>query len=133
MAHRGPLIMSAQQRTPMALGAIALAACISLLTGCANTKEPPLYGWRGYEKNLDAYFRADKSGADEQLKAMQDDQKVLQAEGKALPPGYQAHMGLLHGRKGDLESFRNQLEAEKQQFPESAGFMDFLMRNFKKP
>ncbi len=105
---------------------------VALLTGCANTaREAPLYGWRSYEKNLDAYFRADKSSPDEQLKAMQDDQQLIQAEGKALPPGYQAHMGLLYGRKGDLESFRNHVEAEKQQFPESAGFMDFLLRNFK--
>lgn len=125
--------MRPQQRSHFAGGTLALAALMILLTGCANLQEPPLYGWRGYEKNLDAYFRADKSSVDEQLQSMQDDQKLLEAEGKLLPPGYQAHMGLLYGRKGDFESFRAKLEAEKQQFPESAGFMDFLMRNFKKP
>ena len=111
----------------------ALAVLMGLLTGCTSTKVSSLYGWRNYEKNLDAYFRANNSGTEEQLQSMQDDKTVLQGEGKGLPPGYRAHMGLLYGRKGDLESFRSQLEAEKQQFPESAGFMDFLMRNLKKP
>lgn len=110
-----------------------MALLCAVLSGCANTKEPPLYGWRNYEKNLDAYFRADKTSVDAQLQSMQDDQKIIEAQGQALPPGYLAHMGLLHGRKGDIESFRTHLEAEKQRFPESSGFMDFLMRHFKKP
>lgn len=103
-----------------------------LLTGCANTREPSLYGWRSYEKNLDAYFRADRSRPDEQLQRMEEDRQVIVAEGKALPPGYQAHLGLLYGRKGDLQSLERYFELEKQQFPEAAGFMDFLLRNFRK-
>lgn len=114
-------------------GGLLLLVLTALLTGCANTKDPALYGWRGYEKNLDAYFRADKLDHSAQLQSMRDDRQLLQAEGKALPPGFQAQMGLLHGRLGDMESFRTQIEAEKQAFPESAGFMDFLLRNFKKP
>lgn len=105
---------------------------LTLLTGCAAPKEPSLYGWRQYEKNLDAYFRADRVGLEEQLKAMEDDRQLIQAQGQALPPGYHAHMGLLYGRKGDVESFRQQIQLEKQTFPESAVFMDFLLRNFKK-
>jgi hypothetical protein len=125
--------MKQQRHLKFVLGSIAMAAFILLLAGCANTKAPSLYGWRNYEKNLDNYFRSDKTSMDEQLKSMQDDQQILMGEGKSLPPGYRAHMGLLYGRKGDLESFRNQMEAEKQHFPDSSGFMDFLMRNFKKP
>jgi len=109
-----------------------LFVCV-LLTACANTREPALYGWRSYEKNLDAYFRADRTSPDEQLQRMEEDRQLIAAEGKALPPGFQAHLGLLHGRKGDLQSLERYLQLEKQQFPEAAGFMDFLMRNFKKP
>lgn len=112
---------------------VAITALCGVMTGCATTREPALYGWRDYEKNLDAYFRADRSSPQDQLRSMQDNQKIMASEGKALPPGYQAHMGLLHGRTGDMESFAQHIEAEKRQFPESAGFMDFLMRNFKKP
>jgi hypothetical protein len=128
MMHRSLLTHAGRKSSGLVLISLAL------LSGCTSTiKEPSLYGWRNYEKNLDAYFRTDKSSSDEQLKSMQDDQQLLRAEGKTLPPGYQAHMGLLEGRRGDAESFRNHIEAEKQQFPESAGFMDFLLRNFKKP
>ena len=124
---------SALPRSTRAAGLVALVAA-TLLTACANTaKEPPLYGWGNYEKNLDAYFRAQKSSPDEQLQSMQNDQQRMLAQGQALPPGYQAHMALLYGRKGDAESFKQHIEAEKQQFPESAGFMDFLLRHFKKP
>ena len=125
--------MSNRRHPLKTYGALAMACTLLLLTGCANKAAPALYGWRNYEKNLDAYFRADKSSPEQQLAAMQEDQKAIAAQGKALPPGYQAHMGLLHGRKGDMESLRQHLEAEKQQFPESSDFMDFLMRNFKKP
>ena len=112
--------------------AASVAAIVLILSGCANTvKEPPLYGWRSYEKNLDAHFRSDKSSPDDQLRSMLDDRQQIEAAGQALPPGYRAHLGLLYGRRGDLEGLRQNIEAEKQQFPESAGFMDFLLRNFK--
>lgn len=113
-------------------GTSVCLATLLMLTGCASKKEPSLYGWKSYEKNLDAYFRADKTSPDEQLKVMEDERKLIQAEGQALPPGYQAHMGLLYGRKGDAQSFYQYVQQEKEQFPESAGFMDFLVRNFKK-
>ncbi len=113
-------------------GAASVASIVLVLSGCANTvKEPPLYGWRNYEKNLDAHFRSDKSSPDDQLSSMLDDRQQIEAASQALPPGYRAHLGLLYGRRGDLEGLRQNIEAEKQQFPESSGFMDFLLRNFK--
>lgn len=126
MAHR-------PNAGPRRLSWAAAAASIALiLGGCANTvKEPPLYGWRNYEKNLDAHFRSDKSSPDDQLRSMLDDRQQIEAASQALPPGYRAHLGLLYGRRGDLEGLRQNIEAEKQQFPESSGFMDFLLRNFK--
>lgn len=103
------------------------------LGGCANkTAVPPLYGWNGYEKNIDTYFRGDRESLDTQAKLMTDDLEKMRAGGKAIPPGYQAHMGLLYGKQGDMGRFQMHLEAEKQQFPESESFIDFLLRKFKK-
>ena len=115
-----------------ALKRMLLVAALAL-GGCANKPAiQPLYGWNGYEKNIDTYFRSDRESLDTQAKLMEDDLEKMRAGGKAIPPGYQAHMGLLYGKQGDMGRFQMHLEAEKLQFPESESFIDFLLRKFKK-
>ncbi len=104
---------------------------VALLSGCA-TKPPTVYQWQGYEKNVDAYFRTSGQSVEAQTLAMEADLQKIRAAGGVVPPGYQAHMGLLYGKQGKLDQFAQQLEAEKKQFPESETFVDFLLRNFKK-
>ena len=112
---------------------IGVLFALLALSGCANkTTVPPLYGWEKYEKNVDTYFRADRESLDSQAKLMEDDLVKMRSTGKALPPGYQAHMGLLYGKQGDMARFQEHLEAEKKQFPESETFIDFLLRKFNK-
>lgn len=114
--------------------AITMAAVAALaLGGCAQNKVPPLYGWYSYETQLDNWYRQNTDSPDVQLKKMQADLEKIRAAGEKAPPGFRAHLGLLHGHLGDPLSFRRELEAEKAAFPESAGYMDFLLRNFKKP
>lgn len=110
---------------------LAVMATVLALTGCANQAPPPLYGWYGFEKNLDTYFRGDRESLDTQAKRMEDDLQKMRASGQATPPGYQAHLGLLHGKQGDMVRFQQHLQAEKTQFPESETFVDFLLRKFK--
>lgn len=62
---------------------------------------------------------------------MEDDLQKIRAAGQATPPGFMAHLGLLYGKQGDLVRFQQHLEIEKQQFPESETFVDFLLRKFK--
>ncbi len=112
---------------------LALVATLLVLTGCANKAPPPLYGWNGYEKNLDTYFRGNRESWDTQSKRMEEDLQKMRAAGQATPPGYQAHLGLLHGKQGDLARFQQHLQAEKEQFPESETFVNFLLRKFKSP
>jgi len=114
-----------------ALGAVAVIA-VTTLGGCANTKAPDLYGWNGYEKNIDIYFRGDREALDSQAKLMESDLEKIRSAGKALPPGYRAHLGLLYGKQGDMTRFQEHLESEKQLFPESETFIDFLLRKFNK-
>lgn len=102
-----------------------------ILGGCA-TRTRPLYQWQDYQSNVDAYFRADKRSLDAQTQAMEEDLQEIRADGGAVPPGYYAHLGLLYGQQGKLDQFAQQMQAEKKQYPESATFMDFLLRNFKK-
>ncbi|MFY7859241.1 MAG: DUF4810 domain-containing protein [Limnohabitans sp.] len=112
---------------------LTLLATLLALTGCANKAPPPLYGWNGYEKNLDTYFRGNRESWDTQSKRMEEDLQKMRAAGQATPPGYQAHLGLLHGKQGDLARFQQHLQAEKEQFPESETFVNFLLRKFKSP
>jgi hypothetical protein len=110
---------------------VALLVLALSLGGCANKAAPPLYGWHGFEQNLDTYFRQDRESPDTQAKRMEDDLQKIRAAGQATPPGYMAHLGLLYGKQGDLARFQQHLEAEKQQFPESQTFVDFLLRKFQ--
>jgi hypothetical protein len=105
---------------------------LSLLVGGCATKPTALYQWQGYQNNVDAYFRADKLSPDAQAQQMETDLQKINANGGAVPPGYYAHMGLLYGQQGRLDQFAEKIRAEKQQYPESETFMDFLLRNFKK-
>ncbi len=107
-----------------------LLALILLLSGCA-TKQPSLYEWQGYQKNLYDYFQKDIKDPDVLLVSMEEDLKKIRASGGAVPPGYYAHLGLLYGKQGKLDEFRQQMEIEKKQFPESEIFVNFLLRNFK--
>lgn len=118
-------------RISRSVKSLSLLTLALVLGGCANQAPPPLYGWNAYEKNLDTYFRGDKASLDTQAKLMEDDLQKIRAAGRAAPPGYQAHMGLLYGKQGDMVRFQQHLEAEKSQFPESETFVQFLLRKFK--
>lgn len=110
--------------------ALLLLVCVAFV-GCA-TKPVTLYQWEGYQNNVDAHFRTNKLSPDAQIQLMEADLQKIRASGAAVPPGYQAHLGLLYGQQGNLDKFAQQVQAERKQFPESETFMDFLLRNFKK-
>jgi hypothetical protein len=63
---------------------------------------------------------------------MEGNLKKIQTSGAAVPPGYHAHLGLLYGKQGKAAQFAQAMQTEKTLFPESAAFVDFLLRNFKK-
>ncbi len=45
------------------------------------------------------------------------------------PPGFRAHLGMLHLKMGQGTDAVAQFQDEKLAFPESSPFMDFLLRN----
>lgn len=112
--------------------ALALLMACAVLGGCA-ARAPSLYQWQDYQGHVDAYFRTDKLSPDVQMRMMEDDLQKIQASGAKPPPGYHAHLGLLYGQQGKLDQFVQHIEIEKKQFPESETYMNFLLRNFKKP
>lgn len=108
---------------------LAIAIC-TLITGCASPQKP-LYAWSGYQPQVYQYLKNDGSSSPEdQLLKLEEAQEKVRASGAALPPGYRAHMAMLYSKTGNNEKTLEQLTAEKQSFPESAGFMDLLLKTF---
>jgi hypothetical protein len=121
------LLHRAGGRRPAALAAAALCAA---LVGCGHAPRP-LYHWDGFQGQLYEHFKSQGSGPDDQLRAMDAQAQKARAAGAALPPGFRAHMAMLYLRLGRDDEARAQLEAEKLSFPESAPYMDFLLKNMK--
>lgn len=109
------------------IAAILLAGAV--LAGCASTPRP-LYQWADYQSNVYEYFKG--QSAEQQILAMEENIQQARAQGGTLPPGYHAHLGLLYGNAGRDDQMVQQFQAEKERFPESGPYMDFLLNNYKK-
>ncbi len=109
--------------------ATILLICAAL-GGCASQR-PTLYQWQGYQYHVETYLRGDELGIEAQTQLMESDLQKIRASGVAVPPGYYAHLGLLYGKQGNLDQFAQLIRAEKEAYPESATYMNFLLRNFK--
>ncbi len=109
---------------------LPLAAAAALLTGCAARTTPPLYQWDGYQPQVYEYFKGQKS-PQEQIDALEKSLQVIRAKGNTPPPGFHAHLGMLYASIGQDQQAQQELSAEKQLFPESSTYMDFLMKKSK--
>ena len=111
---------------------VAAIAAGSFLVGCAPAPKR-LYYWEGFQGQLYEYFKADKSGPEEQLRILGAEVEKARARGAALPPGFRAHLAMLYLRLGRDGEAKQELEAEKASFPESAQYMDFLLKRMTAP
>jgi hypothetical protein len=112
---------------------IAAAAVMSaLVSGCAQAPKP-LYYWGNYPAAAYDTLRGDDKGPQEQLRILGEQAEKAKAAGLPLPPGYHAHLGLIYlklGRDGDA---RRALVTEKELFPESAAYIDSLIKRMDAP
>jgi len=69
----------------------------------------------------------------EQVGAMEAQAEKARAAGAALPPGFRAHLGMLKLSAGDVDQARQLWQAEKAAFPESAPYMDQLLKRLDAP
>nr|WP_321239087.1 DUF4810 domain-containing protein [uncultured Tolumonas sp.] len=103
---------------------------IILMSACSSGPKP-LYNWQAYQPNVYDYFRTDGSSTDEQIHALEVNIQEAAAKSTAVPPGMHAHLGLLYAKAGRQGQAQEQFGIEKQLFPESASFMDFLLTKNK--
>lgn len=115
-------------RAALACAALATA---TLLGGCANNATPPLYGWDGYQPQVYDYLEG-KSSAEAQIGSLEASLQKMRGKGERPPPGFHAHLGALYASAGRGQQAQQELLAEKEAFPESSTYMDFLLTNLKK-
>jgi hypothetical protein len=110
----------------------AAVAIGGVLVGCAPAPAR-LYHWEGFQGQLYEYFKGDGSSPEEQLRILDAQVQKARAGGAALPPGFRAHLAMIYLRLGRDGEAKQELEAEKATFPESAQYMDFLLKRMTAP
>lgn len=108
-------------------GALLALASATLLGGCVSQPKP-LYHWAGYQEQVYEHFKHE-SGPQQQIAALEASLQEARAHDATPPPGFHAHLGMLYAEIGKADQVRQQFETEKTLFPESAVYMDFLLRN----
>lgn len=110
-------------------GPLLLAAVLA--GGCAS---PPrtLYDWGAYPQALAIHLRQAGGDAARQASLLEDQLQRANNAARAAPPGLHAHLALLHTQLGNEALALRHLQAEKALYPESAAYMDFLLRSARK-
>lgn len=115
-----------------ALRASAAVAVAALLTAC-GTPQKPLYQWNGYQTSLHEHFKTNGAGALDQITRLEEQLIRNKAAQEASPPGLHGHLALLYAKVGNDDAARAHLEAERALFPESAAFVDLLLKKAPSP
>lgn len=110
-----------------AIKLVSVAVAVLLVASCAKKKET-VYYWGDYQSTLYSYYQHDKS-PEQQIDSLNAIVEQAKAKNKPVPPGLHAQMGLLYVETSRPDLAFQQFNAEKTLFPESAPYMDFLMRN----
>lgn len=123
--------MTTKKKIFSAAACVPVTAAVALLTGCAANQPKPLYQWDGYQPQVYEYFKGQKN-PEEQIGALEQALQKIRAKGNRPPPGFEAHLGMLYAGVGKEQQAVQAFEAEKEAFPESAAYMDFLLKKKSK-
>lgn len=98
-----------------------------LVTGCNST--PPNYYYGEYTSTVYSYFKADEITIDEQVEQLEEIIQTAAQNNMLVAPGVHAHLGMLYFELGNQSLGIQNLEIEKQLFPESSTYIDFLLKS----
>lgn len=107
---------------------VSLLIAMGLLTACSAPKDS--YYWDNYQTTVYQYSQL-QTNPQEQLELLKKNLEKASAKNLKVPPGVHAHMGMLYSNMGQMDNAFAQFKIEKELFPESAVFMDYLMSNKK--
>lgn len=113
-------------------GLLALLVLFLPLSACTQ-RVVLLYSWGPYQPVSYQLLQQDAVAVQEQIDAMEEHSRQAGSRGEKLPPGYHAQLGLLYAQTGNMERMRAEFMQEKELFPESAPYMDFLLAEKNKP
>lgn len=102
-------------------------AALLLLTACAQQPKM-LYSWDSYQPEVYNYLKGGGEDYSTQIIALEKNIETARSDGKLLPPGFHAHLGMLYLKSGQEDRGIEQLLSEKAEFPESSQYMDFLLQ-----
>lgn len=101
-----------------------------LASGCA-TRSPGLYGWGSYQAQVYEHFKASSTNPEDQILVLEEDLEKFRSKNVTPAPGFHAHLGMLYTSVGRDDKAFQAFEAEKTLFPESAQYIDFLIKKAK--
>jgi hypothetical protein len=108
---------------------LAAALSVAALSGCQSTK--PLYHYGSYQTNVYEHFKNEDSSVTEQIEALEKTISETNRNKLQVGPGIYAHLGFLYLQSGQRDTGLGYLQKEKQTYPESSQFIDFLLKNAK--
>ena len=98
-----------------------------LFAGCVQAPKQ-LYLWENFPKQQYDALLAEGVGGGNQIAEMEAHAEKARADNAALPPGFRAHLGMLHLSMGNVDQAKTLWLAEKAAFPESTPYMDQLLK-----
>jgi len=99
------------------------------IVGCKTTE--PLYYYGEYNKAVYSYLKGEETTVEEQIMVLEETIELAAANGKNIAPGVHAHLGMLYFESGNILQGEAHFETEKQLFPESKQYIDFLLNSAK--
>lgn len=114
-------------------GRLALILAVAALAGGCAAPVKPLYLWESFPRQQYEVLQRSGASADEQIRSIQAHIEKARASAERLPPGLQAHLGMLHLSAGRDAEARAAWVAEKAAFPESAPYIDQLLKRLESP
>jgi hypothetical protein len=107
---------------------LVLGISLLFLMGLLGCQTPTTYYWGNYESLVySEYDTPGKIPPGEQIEILKQDIADAQTKNKPLPPGFYAHLGYLYFQVGAVAAAKASFTTEKENFPESAVFMDRLI------
>lgn len=103
-----------------------LVPALLMLAGCAGNAPKKLYTWGDYQETVYDYY-THKTSPQEQIAALQKVIQTSKKENRPVPPGFHTHLGMLYATTGQTGLAVGEFNNEKQQYPESTAYMNFLI------
>ncbi|MGI9434716.1 MAG: DUF4810 domain-containing protein [Geminicoccaceae bacterium] len=103
----------------------------SLLASCSGNQGPkaPVYGWGGYDELVySMYAKPGEATPEAQTSQLSAGIEEATSAGLQAGPGVYAHLGYMHYLTGNVGAARSAFEQERALYPESAVFVDGLLK-----